>query len=106
MVRPARLVMRSLVEEGVSSAKQRFPARTDVIDALAASSEAFRDLCEELATAEAALASVDRSDEAIRAERRLEWLSYVRSALSAIEAELRRMNVVPIERRGPKPPVV
>jgi len=96
--------MCSLVEEGVRSAKQRFPAQIETIDALVQSSESFRELCEELAIAETALAGVERCSETMRAERRLEWLSYIRGALSAIEFELHRMNVVPIQRRNRKQP--
>lgn len=92
--------MANLVEEGVCSAKRHFLDRCQDIETLARESERFRDLCDELATAEAALATVDRVDEAARAERRLEWLAYIRSALGEIEAELRRVNVTPIRRDG------
>jgi len=94
------LVMRGFVDEGVRSAKQHFPNRAQDIEALARESERFRDLCDELATAEAALAGVDQIDEAKRAEQRLEWLSYVRGALAEIDVELRRFNVIPIDRHG------
>jgi hypothetical protein len=96
--------MGNLHEEGVRSAKQHFPNRAWEIDALAQDSEDFRDLCEELATAEAALAGVDQAREGVRAERRLEWLSFIRSALAQIDAELERFNVVRIDRRGRREP--
>ncbi|CAM5762819.1 hypothetical protein LMIY3S_00606 [Labrys miyagiensis] len=90
--------------EGVSSAKQHFPNRSQAIELLVQESESFRDLCGELAAAEAALATVDQLDEALRAERRLEWLAYIRSALTAIEAELQHVNIIPIERGSRRQP--
>ncbi|WP_413991951.1 hypothetical protein ACMDCR_07605 [Labrys okinawensis] len=91
-------VMGSLDVEGLNSAKRHFPNRSQDVELLAQESESFRDLCDELVTAEKALATVDQLDEATRAERRLEWLAYIRSALAAIEAELQHVNIIPIER--------
>ena len=48
--------------------------------------------------AEAALAAVDRLDGTVRAERRLEWLGFVRGALKDIDGELRHARIVSIGR--------
>lgn len=83
--------------DGVHAAIRHFPDSARRIEALACDSESFRDLCDELAAAEKALAAVDCLAEAARAERRLEWLSFIRRALEEIGAELRRIKVVPID---------
>lgn len=85
-------------DSGVQAAVRHFPARLAEIEALARASERFRDICEELAAAEAALVAVDQLDERFRAERRLEWLSYVRSALRDIDNELQNARIVSIGR--------
>ncbi|ODT12177.1 MAG: hypothetical protein ABS35_40885 [Kaistia sp. SCN 65-12] len=86
--------------EGVLAAIRHFPARMAEIESLARASERFREICGELADAEAALAAVDRLEEALRAERRLEWLGFVRSALKEIDGELRHARIVSIGRTG------
>ncbi len=90
--------MTRVTADGVHAAIRHFPGSASQIEALACENESFRDLCDELAAAEEALAAVDRLAEAARAERRLEWLSFIRGALAEIGAELRRIKVVPIER--------
>lgn len=90
--------MRGVTAGGVHAAIRHFPKRAGQIEALACDSENFRDLCDELAAAEEALAAVDRLAEAAQAERRLEWLSFIRGALAEIGAELQRIKVVTIER--------
>lgn len=87
-------------QEGVLAVIRRFPEKREEIEALARSSERFHDMCDELASAEMALAAVDRLDEKLQAERRLEWLSFIRDTLAEIDAELRRFNVLSIDRRG------
>jgi hypothetical protein len=96
--------MSHTTQEGVLAAIRRFPAKRREIEALARERESFGDICDELAAAEQALAGVDRLDEATRAERRLEWLSFIRETLAEIEAELRRANVVPLDRGGHRQP--
>ena len=92
--------MASAKEDGVQAVLQRFPTRREAIEALAQESESFRDICDELVSAERALATVDHIDEPARAERRLEWLCFIRGAWAEIEAELQRVNVIPIDRGG------
>jgi hypothetical protein len=89
-------------QAGVAAAIRHFPEREEEIEALARDSERFREICDELAVAEAALATVESLDAALRGERRLEWLSYIRASLSEIERELGRGTVVSITRGSPR----
>ncbi|MCX5517440.1 hypothetical protein OSH10_03235 [Kaistia defluvii] len=84
--------------DGIEAAIRHFPAQATDIEALARESERFRDLCEELVEAEAALSAVDELEMALRAERRLEWLAFVRWALKEIDRDLRQTRVVSINR--------
>lgn len=84
--------------EGIQAAIRHFPAQAIEIEALALESERFRDICDELAEAEAALSTVDCLDIALRSERRLEWLGFVRCALKEIDGELRHARIVSINR--------
>jgi hypothetical protein len=86
--------------KGLRSALRHFPDRVQRIEALERESENFRDICDELAAAEDALAAIDSLGESQRAERRLEWLGFIRSTLLEIEAELRRSNVIRIDQGG------
>lgn len=94
--------MTSPCSEEVFAEIQHFPEKAKNIELLARGNEKFREVCKELAEAEKALASVDYLDEAVRAERRLEWLTFIRQSLSDIDAELRRVKIVPVDfvRRG------
>jgi hypothetical protein len=89
--------------EAVEAVIRHFPARRREVELLVVESESFRDLCDELVTAEQALAAVDQVEAGLRAERRLEWLSFIRSTLAEIDKELRRFNVIPLgqSRRTP-----
>lgn len=85
-------------QDGVEAAIRHFPTQADDIKTLARESERFRDICDELAEAEAALSTVDRLDVALRAERRLEWLGFVRWALKEIDGDLRHARILSISR--------
>jgi hypothetical protein len=89
--------------EAVEVVLRHFPGQRREVELLALESEEFRDLCDELATAEKALAAVDQVGIGVRAERRLEWLSFIRSALAEIDKELRRFNVIPLGQGRRKP---
>ncbi|MBN9026438.1 MULTISPECIES: hypothetical protein [Kaistia] len=84
--------------DGIEAAIRHFPTQADDIKALARESELFRDICDELAEAEVALWTVDRLDVALRAERRLEWLGFVRWALKEIDSELRHARIASFSR--------
>ncbi len=56
-------------------ALRRFPNRADSVTGLADASEAFRDMCEELAEAEEALAALSPGEQA--AERRAECIGWI-----------------------------
>lgn len=84
--------------DGIQAAIRHFPAKGSDIEALARQSERFQDICDELAEAETALSAVDRLDISLRAERRLEWLEFVRWALREIDDELRQARIVSIGR--------
>ena len=94
--------MWTVKEVGVLAAIRHFPDRRDEIESLAKERESFRDMCDELVAADGALSAVECLDEATRAERRLEWLSYIRSTLAEIDAELQRLNVISWRRGGRK----
>jgi hypothetical protein len=96
------VAMTSGHEDGMRVAIRHFPARAAEIQTLIGESERFREMCAELAAAEDALAAVGRLDEGLRGERRLEWLSFIRSSLEEIERELRRITVLPMTRNGPE----
>ena len=65
------------ISRAVAAAIRRFPGRADIICRLAERSEAFRDMCEELAAAEAALARIEASPPANRAERMAECEGWI-----------------------------
>lgn len=90
--------MASVKGEATIAAIRHFPERAKDIEMLVRDSESFRDLCDELAEAEEALATVEGLEIATRAQRRLEWLSFIRGTLAEISAELRRVKVVSIDR--------
>lgn len=90
--------------DAVDAVIRHFPDSARQIEALAHDSESFREVCDELAVAEKALALVDSLSGDRRAERRLEWLCFIRGALAEIGAELRRVKVVPIERGDRRQP--
>ena len=91
-------------QAGVLAAIRRFPDRRSAIEALVVRNENFRDMCEELAVAEAALATVDQLDARLRNERRLEWLSCIHRLLKEMEDELQGAKIIPIDRGAKRHP--
>lgn len=78
------------------AAVRRHPERELAVRRLIAADERFRDICEELADAELALANTDGAPAATRAARRAEWQELVdrlagelKSALEGHEVALR-----------------
>jgi len=74
--------------DACAAATRRFPDFELPIRRLLAVDENFRDICEELAEAEHALAMVDDMPAASRAARRAEWQELIGRLLVEIEASL------------------
>lgn len=75
--------------EAYSAALRRFPRSELAIRRLMVRSEAFRDMCEELAEAEAALSKVDQVPPVLREARRAEWPGLVDRLVGEVGAALR-----------------
>lgn len=73
------------------AAARRFPQAEFTIRRLLRSSEAFREICEELAEAEAALARVPESLAALHEARQREWQELVDELVSELEKTLREV---------------
>jgi hypothetical protein len=80
--------------EAFSAALRRFPQFELAIRRLMARSEAFCDMCEELAEAEVALATVNRVAPALREARRAEWQELIDRLVAEVEAALLDKDVV------------
>jgi len=81
---------------GQQAAIRKFPSNAKSIEALLVSSESFRELCEDLAEAERALAATDQLPETLRFPRRVECQGWVESLTNEIEGMLREFKVVPL----------
>lgn len=77
-------------------AQRRFPDQIDRVARLAGRSEAFHDMCEELAAAERALAALT----ADATERRIECESWIDRLTSEMSEALRQADVLPLPARG------
>jgi hypothetical protein len=75
-----------------AAAVRRFPRFELAIHQLIDRDEGFRDLCEELADAEFALASVDKAPPALREARRAEWQELVDRLVGEVEVAMRKMD--------------
>jgi hypothetical protein len=87
--------------EGKRAALRRFPDEARLIEELAARSENFRDMCDELAEVERALLATKDVRPEIREERIAEWTGWVDRLTAEIAAELRKANVIPLDRGRP-----
>jgi hypothetical protein len=76
-------------EKGLAAATRRFPDAEFSIRKLMAHSEAFCDMCEELAEAEFALSKVPEARPELREARRAEWQELVDLLAAEVEAALR-----------------
>ena len=74
--------------EAFVAATRRFPDFELPIKRLIETDENFRDICEELAEAESALAAADKLPAALRAARRAEWQALVDRLVAEVEAAL------------------
>jgi hypothetical protein len=80
------------MQHAVQAAIARFPDRGHAIAELARTNESFRSLCEDLATAEAALVHWQHSLSPVREARCAEYGDLVRELAAELEAELDRRN--------------
>lgn len=80
--------------EAFSAALRRFPQSELAIRRLMERSEAFRDMCEELAEAEAALSKVDGIPSALREARKAEWQDLVNRLVGEVATALQDKDVV------------
>jgi hypothetical protein len=78
--------------EGKRSALRRFPSKAREIEELTAQSEDFRDMCEELAEAEAALLAAQNAPAGVRNERIAEWTGWIDRLSAEIAAALDSAN--------------
>jgi hypothetical protein len=86
--------------EALSAALRRYPQFELAIRRLMARSEAFCDMCEELAEAELALSKVDRVPSGLREARRAEWQELIDRLVAEVEAALLDKDVVVKPRAG------
>ena len=89
---------------GQQAATRRFPSEAKLIEEVMARSESFRELCDDLAEAERALAATDQLPEALLRDRRAECQEWVDSLENEIEWVLLRAKVVPITAAKREPP--
>jgi hypothetical protein len=82
-------------ERALDAVAKRFPHSEFTIRRLLRSNETFRELCEELADAEAALANVPESVAALRKARESEWREMVQELVSEVEQTLRKFEAAP-----------
>ena len=75
------------------AAARRFPQSEFTIRRLLRSNEAFRDLCEELAEAELALANVLECAVVLREARQREWQELVDELVSELEMTLKQVSI-------------
>lgn len=80
--------------EAFSAALRRFPQFELAIRRLMARSEAFCDMCEELAEAELALSRVDGVSSGLREARRAEWQELVDRLVAEVGTALHDKDVV------------
>lgn len=81
-------------QAGLLATLRRFPGKRAQIEALAGSSESFRDMCEELAVVEATLARIDQLPLSVRASRTGECNDWIERLTNEIAEALRNSNVI------------
>lgn len=91
------------MDQAVTVAKHHFPTRGQAIEERAARDEEFRDLCVDLADAEAELQRWEQLTGPKCLERRAEYAELVRDLAREIELALNTAAVIPFRRQGRKP---
>ncbi len=76
------------ISNGLSAVTRRFPQYEFAIRKLMLTSECFRDMCDELADAEVALANAAATPAEVRSARQVEWQQIVDRLVGEIAAEL------------------
>jgi hypothetical protein len=87
-------------ERILRTASGRFPHSEFAIRKLMNRSEAFRDMCEELAEAERALSNVSNLAPAVREARRAEWQELVERLVDEVAAAIRESESWRSHREG------
>ena len=77
-----------------AAAVRKFPSHAKLIEELTIRSESFRELCEDLAEAERALAASEQLSETLRSARRAECQGWVDGLTKEIEEALRETKVI------------
>lgn len=90
------------MDKGVAAAQRSFPERGRSIERLAARSDDIRDLCTDLADAQAALQRWEISIEPIREQRCAEYAEMVHCLSGEIETALDKADVIPFDIRRKK----
>ncbi|BCH24021.1 hypothetical protein MesoLjLb_38060 [Mesorhizobium sp. L-8-3] len=78
----------------LSAALRRFPELELTIRRMIVADQNFRDMCEELAEAEAALSRADQLPLPIRAARKAEWQDLVERLAREVDAALQEQQAV------------
>jgi hypothetical protein len=87
----------------LAAAIRRFPDRAESVRRLAVRNGAFRDMCEELAAAETALARLEADTATHLGERRLECEGWIARLTDEIAEVLRQPEVIPLPTARPRP---
>jgi hypothetical protein len=97
MTAPEHLPTQDLLAIGIRLARTQFPGLRNAIDELLRRDENFRDMCEELADLEEAIASADIRPN-VASDVLAEWVSLRDRQVQVMADALSRANVVSIRR--------
>ena len=92
------------MDEGVTAARRRFPARVQAINDLEARDEKFREICRDFAEAQTELAKWEISTNPKRDERCSEYNELVADLAKEIEDALDSASVLPLHRPHSRAP--
>jgi len=90
--------VRRLAPNGELAAVRRFPSDAKLIKRLMSGDQSFRELCNDLALADQALAAADQLPEDIRADRVAKCKVWMESLEKEIAWELNKAKTSPFER--------
>ena len=92
------------MDQGITAAVRRFPARRQAIEERAARDGEFRSLCADLAEAEAALRRWENLDDPKRDQRCAEYRILADDLANEIEEALASATIIPFASKRPKSP--